>query len=236
MSAHEHWDELAAGYALHGLSADEEATFIDHLGTCTDCVASVNDFEMVGAQLGSMAHYRETEDEAPPWDSIRGAIVASREVGTEVIDLAARRRRYDVSRRALAAAAAVVIVAGGGVVTWQLTTGNSHCSASAGCHTIELDAAGGKTAASVVVRGDTVTMAPTGMRAAPAGQVYVLWQQPRDGRATPISEFRARPGAAPVTARLKAPYADTQQFAVSVESAGAPPATPSNLLASGLAT
>jgi anti-sigma-K factor RskA len=233
MSEHEYWDELAAGFALHALNADEEQSFLDHLATCEECAASVRDHELVAAQLGSIAHYRESDDEAPSWESMRAAVVGDRPTAP-VVDLDARRRRYELSRRSLSAAAAVLVVAGGGVATWQLTTGGSSCEASQGCHIIKLQAKG-KTAASLTVRNASVTMDPTGMNAAPLGKVYVLWQQPRDGRAMPIREFTAT-GASAVTATLDAPYSDTQQFAVSLEPSGPPPTSPSNLLASGLAT
>lgn len=235
MTEHGYWDELAAGYALHGLAADEEQAFAGHLGTCEVCAANIRDHEFVAAQLGSIAHYREPVAEAPSWQSMRSAIVGSPpEDG--VSELAARRRRYDLSRRSLAAAAVVVAVAGGGIATWQLTSGGgSSCAASTGCHRIELDAAGGTAAASLVVRGEHVTMTPTAMTPAPPGRTYVLWQRPRDGRATAIGEFTAG-SPAPVSATLQAPYADTQEFAVSLEPSGPPPATPSNQLASGLAT
>jgi anti-sigma-K factor RskA len=236
MTEHTYWEELAAGYALHGLSAEDENLFVGHLQTCDECAASVKDHEFVAAQLGSMAHYPDPDAEAPSWESIRAAVLDSRPPAAVVSDLAARRRRYDVSRRSLAAAAAVVIVAGGGVATWQLTSGGgSSCSASDGCHRVELDAAGGSAAASLVVRGTQVTMTPTGMTPAPPGKTYVLWQQPRLGRPAAIGEFTAG-SPAPVSVTLLAPYTDTQQFAVSLERSGPPPPAPSNQLASGLAT
>jgi anti-sigma-K factor RskA len=238
MTDHEHWDELAAGYVLHGLPPDEQASFVNHLETCARCEESVKEHELVAAQLGTISHYSEP-DGAPSWESMRDAIIGSKPVPlpAEVTDLSAHRRRYTVSRRVLAAAAAVVVVAGGGVATWRIATGGSSCSASSGCHEINLDAAGGKKLASVMVQNNTVTVTPTNMPAAPSGKVYVLWQQPRNGRATPLSEFKAAPGSAAPTGDLGAPYSDTAAFAVSLESAaGGPPATPSNTLASGTAT
>jgi anti-sigma-K factor RskA len=238
MTDHVYWDELAAGYALHGLSPEEEVLFADHLENCDVCAASVNDLELVAAQLGSMAHYRE-DDDAPSWESMRSAIISTPQNGASAIDdLAARRhRRYEISRRSLAAAAAVVAVAGGGIATWQLTSGGSSCSASGGCHAIELDAAGGKSAATIEIRGQTVIMNTSAMAAAPPGKVYVLWQLPSDRPATPIKEFAAGSGAASsVTASLEAPYSDTQGFAVSIESAGTAPTKPHGQVASGTTT
>jgi Anti-sigma-K factor rskA len=236
MTEHEYWDELAAGYALHGLSPDEEIVFADHLETCEICADSVKDHELVAAQLGSIAHYREADDDAPSWESMRASIVGARPEAP-VADLAAHRRRYAVSRRVLAVAAAVVVVAGGGVATWQLSTGGTSCSASSGCHMIRLDAAGGTMEASVVVRNRSVTVTPSGMTAAPAGKVWVLWQLPRDGSATPIGAFTTGGNTAVTTKGLTAAYSDTEAFAISEENAAAAPySTPSNNLAEGVAS
>jgi anti-sigma-K factor RskA len=237
MTDHQHWDELAAGYALHALAPDEELSFIEHLASCARCAASVSEHDFVAAQLGSMAHYRGSE-QAPAWESIRGAVVAERGAGGSVVDLAGRRRRYDVSRRVLAVAAAVAIIAGGGIVAWRLSTGGSStCTASAGCHAVTLDAAAGRSEAALIVRGDVVSLTPTNISAAPAGKVYVLWQLPRNGRATPVTTFDAVSATTPATGTLRVPYSDTAAFAISVESAaGAPPSTPSNTVASATAS
>lgn len=233
MTDHEQWDELAAGYALHGLAPDEEVAFVDHLETCSVCAASLKEHELVAAQLGSISHFQDI-DQAPSWESMRDVILGARPEPSAVADLSAHRRRYNISRRVLAVAAAVAIVAGGGIVTWRLANGGSpSCSASAGCHRIQLDA-GGRTLAAVVVHNDSVTVTPTNMPAAPTGKIYVLWQVPSTGRPTPIGEFTAGSGAPVATSRLSAPYSDTSAFAVSLEqAAGAPPTTPSDTLASG---
>jgi anti-sigma factor RsiW len=236
MSEHDYWDELAAGYALHGLSPDEQSSFITHLATCEACQLSVGEHELVAAQLGSISHYREN-DEAPSWESMRASIMSSRSDTSTVVDLGAhRRRRYDVSRRLLAAAAALVVIAGGGIAVWRMSGNSSSCSTSHGCHTIHLDAAAGHTEASLVVRNSAITVTPTNMPAAPIGQTYVLWQLPRNGRATPVAEFTAGSGKT-ATGNLTVAYSDTSAFAVSVESStGPPPSTPSNTLASGTVT
>ena len=237
MTEHEYWDELAAGHVLHGLTPDEEAAFVEHLVACDACLASVNDHELVAAQLGSISYFGDSDEAIPTWDSMRAAVIGDQAAADNVADLAARRRRYEISRRTLAAAAAVVVVAGGGIVTWHLTTGgSSSCDASAGCHLVHLDAAQGRSLASLTVRHNQVTVTPTNMPAAPAGKIYVLWQEARNSQPTPISEFKAGTGSVAVGA-LKVPYANTQQFAVSLEKDTIrPPAAPSNTLASGLAS
>jgi anti-sigma-K factor RskA len=232
LTTHRHWDELAAGHALDALDADAEREFTTHLEGCEHCQASIADHELVAAGLGALAH-PDTPAEPPTWAAIRTAIVA---VPQEPIDLASRRRRYQASRRMLATAAAAVVIAGGGLAIWRGANGGSSCSAAAGCHVVKL-AAGHVTAASLTVRNTQVTMTPTMLRPAPSGEIYVLWQQPRDGQPNAIGEFTAAPGAPAVVATLQTPYADTQQFAVSLEKAtGTPPTRPSNLLASGNAT
>ena len=188
----------------------------------------------MAAQLGSISHFQDS-DQAPSWESMRAAILGARTDEPDVADLSAHRRRYTVSRRVLAVAAAIVLVAGGGIAIWRVDERRvrSSCSTSAGCQQIQLDAASGQTLASAVVRGDTITVTPTNMPNAPSGKTYVLWQQPRGGTATAIGEFTAGTGS-PATVSLHAPLADTQAFAVSLESAaGPPPATPTDMLASG---
>jgi len=227
---HQDWDELAAGYALDALDADERVLFTTHLEDCERCTNSVAEHELVAAGLGAIAHPAESA-QPPVWDSIRSAIINTPQ--DQVTTLASRRRRYEISRRTLGAAAAAVLVAGGGIAAWQATGNGNSCSVSSGCHTVHLDA-GAKPAAVLTVRGNVITMTPTGMTAAPTGKIYVLWQQPRDAKPTAVTEFTAKPDSAPVSATLQAPYADTQQFAVSLEPAtGTLPAAPSNLLASG---
>lgn len=227
--SHEAWDELAAGYALDALEADEEVMFAEHLATCERCRANVDDHQLVAAQLGAIAHPDVSAE--PSWDAIRTSVIGT---PAAITDLADRRRRYDLSRRSLAAAATAVVIAGGGIAIWQTATGGgTSCAASSGCHSIELDAAGGHPAARLTVKGSSVTMTTKGMTAAPVGKMYVLWQLPRDGRAEPLTTFTAG-GTSNVTTSLRSPYPDTTGFAVSEEPvAPQPPATPSNQLATG---
>jgi anti-sigma-K factor RskA len=231
MTDHARWDELAAGYALHALEPDELAGFITHLEGCERCTENVAHHELLAAQLGSLSQSPDAVT-PPSWESIRAAVIGS-SPGPAVADLGGRRRR--VVRRVLAAAAAVVLVAGGATLAVRLAgNGGTECSTSAGCHHVALDAAGGKTLASLVVRDDQVSITPTDMPPAPTGKVYVLWQVPRGGKPVPISEFTAGSGGTTPSAALNAPFADTAAFAVSLEnSAGGPPPTPSNRLASG---
>jgi anti-sigma-K factor RskA len=235
MTDHEHWAELAAGHVLHGLTPEEEAAFVAHLPSCEACQASVDDHELVAAQLGSISYFDGSDESLPAWESMRSAVVGERSPMQNVVDLAARRRRYQVSRRALAVAAAAAVVVGGGIVTWQQTNGRTSCKVSAGCHVVHLDAAKGRSVISLTIRDNQVTVTPTDMPAAPNGKIYVLWQEARNAHPTPISEFNTGTGSA-ANGELRVAYADTQQFAVSLEQDTiVPPSAPSNTIASGLA-
>jgi anti-sigma-K factor RskA len=249
MSDHTEWDELAAGYALNALRPDEESAFAAHLETCEACQAAVDDHIFVAAQLGAIA-MPSVQLEAPSWSSIRNAVVGSTEDEAsarnrlpasvaDVVDLSDRRRRYATSTRVLTAAAAVVVVAGGGIVAWRAESGSTTtgCGSTAGCHAVALASSSGAKAASLTVQGDSITMLPTGMKPAPTGREYVLWQLPADGRPIAVKVFTATGGDAVAKATTAVSYADTTAFAVSEERSGPVPAKPTTpLLASGTAT
>src|SRR3954454_8599231 len=117
MSAHEHdhWEQLAAGFALDALEPEERADFTAHLATCAQCQELVDEHSLVAAQLGSLAR---DDVSPPPWSAIKAGVVGEppRPAEAEVVALR-RGPRF----AAMAAAAAAVAVAGAGVATWQLT-------------------------------------------------------------------------------------------------------------------
>jgi hypothetical protein len=251
MADHVVWDELAAGHALDALSPDEELTFTTHLETCPRCQASVDDHNLVAAQLGAIA-MPEQPLEPPSWASIRTAVIgttADDAAGrddlpasvADMVDLGDRRRRYAGSRRVLAAAAAVVVIAVGGIVVWRTESGSTSpgvsCGSTPGCHTVALDSTSGVQAASLIVQGDVITMRPTHMKPAPAGSEYVLWQQPADGRPIAVKVFTQTGSSAVARATTAVAYSDTTSFAVSQERSGPVPPSPTTpLLAVGTAT
>lgn len=252
MAGHDDWDELAAGHALNALTPEEETTFLAHLETCDRCRASVDDHAFVAAQLGAIAMPEEPV-ETPSWASIRSSIITDEPSvpepnpasSADVVHLAARRYRYAVSRRVLAAAAAVVVLAGGGIIAWRVTSGGSStaspsaasCGSAPDCHAISLESSSGTEAAALSIKGDQITMVPTNMKPAPAGKEYVLWQLPADGRPVAVKVFTSTGAQAVAHASTAVPYSDTASFAVSEESAGAAPSSPTTpLLAEGTAT
>lgn len=231
--AHEPWDELAAGYALHALEPDEEQEFADHLQTCDRCADLLRDHELVAAQLGSLAH--DDELAVPSWASVRAGVVD--ETPTPVASLDERRRRRQP--RLLGAAAAVLVLAGAGVITWQATSGSStspatqaidSCRHRTGCEVVHLHTADGAEPGAVLVSADKVTMVPIKMGAPAAGKTYVLWQMLRNGSPTPVDSFG---GAGETTWPLVVPYDDTAAFAVSLEPANVPPSQPTHVVAVG---
>jgi anti-sigma-K factor RskA len=230
--AHERWDELAAGYALHALELEEEQEFTAHLGTCAECDRLLQDHELVAAQLGSLAHDEDLV--APSWSSVRRGVID--DGAAPVVSLTERRRRRQP--RLLGAAAAVVVLAAGGVVAWQATSGSPSAATQAidtcrhqrGCEVIPLHASAGGNPGAVLVANGKVTMVPIAMGAPAAGKTYVLWQMLRNGSPTPVDSFR---GSAAATWPLVVPYDDTAAFAVSVEPAGLPPSQPTHVVAVG---
>lgn len=237
MTTHEHWEELAAGYALHALEPDEELQFTEHLAGCDDCVVMLREHELVAAQLGSLAHADE-DVTAPTWSAIRASVVDDH----APVSLDARRRSRRRQPLLLGAAAAVAAIAAAGVVVWQTGSGTTtpadralqSCRHQTGCSVVRLHASRGADPAIVLVSAERVTMVPLAMKPAPKGKEYVLWQLLRSGAPTPVAELTD--ASAPSSAGLIMPYADTAAFAVSVESASVPPSQPTQVVAIGNTT
>lgn len=232
--AHERWDELAAGYALHALEPQEEQEFTAHLDGCDLCPQLLAEHELVAAQLGAIESTPDADDAPPSWAAMRSAIVGTDTL--EVVSLATRRR---TSPRLLAAAAAVIVVAGVAVVTWQstrttsspATTAIAACRQTAGCRVIQLRASDGAERAVVAVMPGSAHVVPVSMRAPARDRMYVLWQLRRSGGPMAVTSFRdVHHGA---TSTLPVAYADTAAFAVSVEPAGPLPAAPTQVVAVG---
>lgn len=239
-SAHDEWEELAAGHALHALSPQDERRFLDHVGGCSACATTLDEYRLIGAQLGALA---DTEpDEPPSWQRIRGGIVDDRPASVVSLD----HRRRPRSARILAAAAAVVTATAVGVAGWDAshpsgsrstpaTSAITACQQQEGCRAIRLHAQSGTNPAAVIVTGNEVSVVPLALPAAPSGRTYVLWQMPRDGGPVPVSEFRATDRQTATTS-LPSSYADTTAFAISDEPDNVSPVRPTHVLAVGLAS
>ena len=231
MTGHEYWEEQAAGYALDALEPDETDEFLRHLDGCDECRRLVDEHSLIAAQLGALAY---DDRPAPTWSHVRAGIVGATQEPTPAADTVIplrRRRRVAVALTAVAAAAAAVI----GITVWQ-TSSTSHgpltsasaCAGTAGCHVVELRA-GGRTAGSVLVYGDTAAV--VSMQSPPPGSEWALWQLPHTGYGPKLLTVFANGHS--THALLHMAYADTAGFAVSREPAGSTPVSPSIVVASG---
>jgi hypothetical protein len=203
---HTHYDELAAGYALHALDPAEELEFAGHVKDCPRCLQALADYGEVAAALADTAPAAEPDQHLG--DRILAAAAADRSLGnggrragppvavggdsqagkppSGVASLHQHQHRRRSPRRLqLAAAAAAVLIAGGGI--WAGLSGNggtpppptvAGCMRVSQCHEIELtDAAGHEPAAKVIVTAGSAWLVPTGIRADDTGgHIYVLWQ------------------------------------------------------------
>jgi hypothetical protein len=160
---HAHYDELAAGYALHALDPDDELQFLGHAGQCPRCQQSLADYAEVAAALADTAPAAEPSPQLG--DRIMAAAIGDRTRGRgdspvsppagadaeghhaqgppaadgrpaadePPADVAALRRRWPARRLQLAAAAAAVLIAGGGIWGGLSARGTSPQPPSAGC-------------------------------------------------------------------------------------------------------
>lgn len=198
-----HWEELAAGFALHALEPEDELAFRAHLSDCTTCQATLDDHSLVAAQMASLVD--DTTTAAPPWSRIRPGLGAQPARVTPPQRLrplpahqtATGRLPHPRHARLLAAAAAFVGVAGVAIAGWQIADRSggsdgvpsavSACRASSTCHVVRLLADSKVEAGDVLVRAGSAAVVPTAMPALDASHVYVLWQIPRDGQPTPVT-------------------------------------------------
>jgi hypothetical protein len=235
---HEPWDELAAGHALHALEPDEELEFTTHLAGCGRCRTTLDEHQLVAAQLGSLADADDIA--APSWQRIRPGVLPAT---APVVELD-RRRRPDFARRLLATAAAVAVLAGVGVAGWQLSDSGSSkspnvalietCESADDCDTVALQVKG-QSPATLLVRNGSARMVPTGLTQPPADHAYALWQLPRNGRPVLMAEMEEVPSGPSGAIALTLPYADTAAFAVSVEPVNVVPTEPTRVVAVGTA-
>src|SRR3954469_11201754 len=235
MSDHDHWEQLAAGFALDALEPEERADFSAHLASCAQCQELVDEHRLVAEQPGALPR---ADVSPPPWSAIRAGVVGESQRPAEA-DVVVLRRRPRFAT--LAAAAAAVAIAGAAVATWQLARdGNgtqplasvAACRHTTGCHVVALGTTGGATPADLLVHDGHVAVVPTSMPAPPAGSVWALWQVPRSGPPQLLTEFETGRHTAP----LQLGYDETASFAVSRERSGATPTAPSVVVASGNAS
>lgn len=192
---HAHFDELAAGYALHALDQADEEQFRAHLAGCPRCRAALADFTEVTAALADNAladkaladkalvgNLSSAEPSQQLGQRIMAAIAQDAEASPGVADLSQRRRtsstadRHRHTRRLRAAvagaAAAIVLIAGGAIWRGLAESGGGPGQPAAGCAQAgtcrEVQLTGSRsheTAARVIVAGGTAWLVPSGLPA-----------------------------------------------------------------------
>lgn len=243
-SDHEKWAELAAGYALDALEPDEQALFETHLASCAECRRGLDEHEFVAAQLGALA--ADATETAPSWADLRASIVGLPATDVPRLETARQRRRPRVASAlnpwVLGAAAGAAVLAAAGVIIANNSSSPAQnqaitaCAASASCHVIRMPGAGAEQAA-VLVTGESAVVVPTALPSAPAGRVYVLWQMRPDGTPTALAILpKLTKGTPSASQPLKVPYAETSQFAISLEPNNVVPTQPTDVIATSAPT
>lgn len=250
---HDAWSELAAGYALSALDDADQATYLEHAGSCTICRQLDRDFSEIVADLALTA-----PAVTPPPSlkaSIMRAVVEDDTHRAQVIPIAVTRDGPEqviasdsglaspVSRRGRAVppwlfAVAAVVVAVALVAVWALP-GRKQASVAArcaavNCPVVTLNGAGQPLAA-VMVLDDTAYVDPHGLPPTPKGDVYVLWSLSDGKSPVGVAALRTVPSSGPVRAgAFITPIGDVRGFAITEEQGNSIPATPSeHLLAQG---
>ncbi len=223
------WAEWTVLLALHALEPEQEATVDDHVRSCIACRTTVREAEETFAAVG------ETAAEPPP-PRLRRRIQAVLDEETP-LPVGGRRRPR---RWAVAAAAAVLVaaMAGGGVVVGQLDRQRGAATVHAGTvddllatiaaspHAVLVDRDRHPVAA--VALGDAPRFYGLDLPQPPAGRVWVLW----GARGQGITALAAVPAAAPEETPVGRP-GEYEAYLLSAETAGPPPARPSEVTASG---
>ena len=212
MPEHEHFAELAVGYALYALEPEEEQLFLTHLAACAACEQAVAEH---AETLSHLAYAAEPADPPPALlEGIREGVRASgREAsfGQPVSLDAARQKRADRRERPglrraatwVGAAAAFALIASLGV--WntslqrdrdeqQVAYGNLAQAVEAlraeGGRTVPLAGEGGAVVAVAIVHDDTMELVVDGLAPNDAETTsYVLWAKDRVGSVRPVGVF-----------------------------------------------
>jgi hypothetical protein len=192
---HQHYDELAAGHALHALEPDEEWQFATHAADCARCSAALAEYAAATAALTELAPpvrprpdladdilaaaRRTRQDTRAPGPARQGAPGGAAPDQPGPISALAGRFPADPARarrprRALLATAAAVVALAAGIGTWAGVAGTSSgggtpaaaCTAQQHCYRVSLTAAAGShRTAEVIVRGTSAWLRPSGLPA-----------------------------------------------------------------------
>lgn len=197
--------ELAAGYALDALTAEEERAFEAHLARCPRCRDDVAAFTETAAELAFAA------PESPLPSDLRDRIVdATRRERRQVV-----RLRPHWAYHALAAAAAAACVAIG-LGVWAADM-HSRLGADGALHGLPLTGASGSV---VRARSGQAELVVSGLATPPSGKTYEIWVL-RGSTAQPAGLFS--PAGKTAVVRLTRPVPSGGRVGVTVEPAGGSP-------------
>jgi anti-sigma-K factor RskA len=196
---HDQYRELAAGYALHALEPEDEATLLAHLPGCAACRAEVDAGE---AALAELAYTLPGTPPAGLRDTILAGKAEPEERPARVVQLHPRRSPARTAPWLLAAAASVVAVA---VAVGNL--GLRHdvrdtrtqlasarqvlaCAGGPHCDVHWLASPDGTRRAAVLVDGTHARLVVDGLaRNDKAHEEYVLWQRRPTGTMVAVRGF-----------------------------------------------
>jgi anti-sigma-K factor RskA len=227
--SHAKWDKLAAGYALHALSPDDEQEFLLHSAECDTCGETVVTDALVTEQLAGLVPRA-----VPPPELRERVLAVTRDTPRRP---AAHARPTSWRPPAwLGAAAAVLVVALGVNLASRPTEAPSTpagalraCAVDDGCRSFSLVAVGDdRTLGALVVRGTSSQLVVDGLEPNDvASTTYVLWQKAGRGPVLALAAFDVHEESTVVRRELRAPLDKTDWLAVSIEKGRAAPPAPS---------
>ncbi len=250
-AAHDEYDGLAVGWALHALEPGDEHAFADHLATCSRCQRLVHESEEA---LGELA-YEVPLLEPPPQllDRIRHATGATDAMPARVGRSPRRRapapghaRRLRWAAPAMAAALVLVALLGWNIALRRQAQQEHQLAARrqaavigqlAGSTTRAALIDGGKrTVGYVQQRGSTMEVVSRSLLPNDPKTTYVLWAVQRTGGpALPVGTFDVVQAGLDVrTVRGPALPIAVTGFSISREPGRGVPARPTEIVATGV--
>ncbi|HVE74741.1 MAG TPA: anti-sigma factor [Mycobacteriales bacterium] len=248
---HEHYEELAAGYAVAALEPDEEQAFLLHLAGCASCERELAMHRETLAHLAS-----DVEPVTPPpalLETLRREVLATgRPVvfpGYAIDELSARRSRWSPRQATALTSIAAGLVLVMGLTAWNVSlrqdqdrtdelSAMAAALVSGGGRTAALSMPGTEVAAVAVLDGDKVHLVASHLRGNDAAATsYVLWQQERAGQPEALMAFDVRGGTITVVKdiALRGGPGAAAGFAISLERGNGLPEAPTlPLVATGL--
>ncbi len=191
---------LAAGYALHALSPEEEREFEAHLSGCPRCQEELASFSEAASALAFAA-----QPEQPP-AALRGRILdAARAERPNVVPL---RPRWAYPALAVAAVALGVAVSVG---VWAASL-HSQLHSTQALRALPVQGANGSV---IVGRNGVAALVVSGLPPTPSGKTYEVWVI-QGTTATPAGFLTTSSG----TTRLTQPVHHGARVAVTLERAG----------------